>query len=385
MDFLIPTNYIIFFISALILFFTKVLYTGDYLSIDLLDLFVWATISISAGLIAYSKMIPGLIELTTKAGITGKDLYKKGSPDFDKPIPESLGLAVAVVYISAMLILSGYFKLRGKEQWQVLLAEGLCYITLATFLGFADDMLELRWRDKLIYPFIFSIIVVLSYQGDQNIHLPKILQQVIKVESIFLGPLFFFYLVCLSIFCVNSINIYAGISGLETGQSIIIALTLILENLACIKEKNHPSANLKSLLVLGPFCTASFPLFLFNKVEKKTFVGDTFVYFAGCVISYAAIVGQYPIKVLFFLIPQIFNFVLSIPQLIGIIHCPRHRLPQPTPDGKLQAQFPQNLNNINFVLWLTGPMSEKNLSSLLLFGQAVLNLTVIAIFRIPTY
>ena len=35
---------------------------------------------------------------------------------------------------------------------------------------------------------------------------------------------------------------------------------------------------------------------------------------------------------LLFFLPQIFNFVLSCPQLFGIVPCPRHRLPRYSPD-----------------------------------------------------
>ncbi len=32
----------------------------------------------------------------------------------------------------------------------------------------------------------------------------------------------------LAIFCTNAINIYAGVNGLEAGQSIVIALSVIV-------------------------------------------------------------------------------------------------------------------------------------------------------------
>lgn len=35
----------------------------------------------------------------------------------------------------------------------------------------------------------------------------------------------------LAVFCTNAINIYAGINGLEAGQSIVIALSVIVFNL----------------------------------------------------------------------------------------------------------------------------------------------------------
>ena len=46
-----------------------------------------------------------------------------------------------------------------------------------------------------------------------------------------LGPLYYIYLIMLIIFCLNSINILAGVNGLEAGQSFIIGLGFIVYNL----------------------------------------------------------------------------------------------------------------------------------------------------------
>ena len=46
-----------------------------------------------------------------------------------------------------------------------------------------------------------------------------------------LGPLYYVYLIMLIIFCLNSINILAGVNGLEAGQSFIIGLGFIVYNL----------------------------------------------------------------------------------------------------------------------------------------------------------
>ena len=35
----------------------------------------------------------------------------------------------------------------------------------------------------------------------------------------------------LAVFCTNAINIYAGINGIEVGQSIVIAISILIENL----------------------------------------------------------------------------------------------------------------------------------------------------------
>jgi UDP-N-acetylglucosamine--dolichyl-phosphate N-acetylglucosaminephosphotransferase len=65
-----------------------------------------------------------------------------------------------------------------------------------------------------------------------------------------------------------------------------------------------------------------------NKFPSKVFVGDTFCYFAGMTFAMVGILGHFSKTMLLFFLPQIFNFVLSIPQIFGIIHCPRHRLPK---------------------------------------------------------
>lgn len=46
----------------------------------------------------------------------------------------------------------------------------------------------------------------------------------------------------LSVFCTNSINIYAGVNGLEVGQSIVIGCAIILFNIIVI-EKNYKLLN----------------------------------------------------------------------------------------------------------------------------------------------
>ncbi len=60
----------------------------------------------------------------------------------------------------------------------------------------------------------------------------------------------------------------------------------------------------------------------------QVFVGDTFTYFAGMTFAVAGILGHFSETLLCFFIPQIVNFVYSIPQLFKIVPCPRHRLPR---------------------------------------------------------
>lgn len=61
---------------------------------------------------------------------------------------------------------------------------------------------------------------------------------------------------------------------------------------------------------------------------RQVFVGDTFTYFAGMALAVAGILGHFSETLLMFFIPQIINFVYSLPQLFKIVPCPRHRLPR---------------------------------------------------------
>lgn len=50
--------------------------------------------------------------------------------------------------------------------------------------------------------------------------------------------LYYIYMGMLTVFCTNSINIYAGVNGLECGQSLIIACSIMLHNLIVYLQKN---------------------------------------------------------------------------------------------------------------------------------------------------
>ena len=70
----------------------------------------------------------------------------------------------------------------------------------------------------------------------------------------------------LAVFCTNAINIYAGINGLEVGQSIIIGISLIFYNLVeTIFHTSTQSQSIFSLSLLLPFVFTSLGLFHYNK------------------------------------------------------------------------------------------------------------------------
>lgn len=119
------------------------------------------------------------------------------------------------------------------------------------------------------------------------------------------------------------------------------------------------------------------------------------------------ILGHFSKTVLLFFLPQILNFLYSVPQLFHFVGCPRHRLPKFNPatgllepslnkfkyseltiigkvfvrlfrlvhiikwDEKDDVIVTNNFTLINFVILLCGPIHERNLTRVLIGFQIV--------------
>ena len=108
---------------------------------------------------------------------------------------------------------------------------GMLTISITVLLGFIDDVIELPWRYKLILPTIGMLPLLAAFDGFTTIVTPRFLHSYTG-PIVDLGPLLYkFIMLCIGLFCGNSINIYAGINGLECGQSIIIAVSILIHNI----------------------------------------------------------------------------------------------------------------------------------------------------------
>lgn len=216
-----------------------------------------------------------------------------------------------------------------------------------TILGLADDILDLRWRHKFFIPALASLPLLIVYYVDfgvTSVVVPNFLIRYMPrgARLINLGPFYYAYMAALSIFAPNSINIFAGINGIEVGQSLVVAALLVLNSslylvpfpgnpvLHSASTTPHPAtdSHLLTLYILLPFIAVSIALYIHNRYPARVFVGDTYCYVAGMTFAVVAILSHFSKTLLLLLIPQIFNFVYSTPQLFKLIPCPRHRLPK---------------------------------------------------------
>ncbi|MCJ1478235.1 tunicamycin resistance protein [Lambiella insularis] len=294
------------------------------------------------------------------AGLKGKDMSKIRRIE----IPETMGAVCAVVYLLTLIVFipfpfykdivaatsgggnrdvvleldqveTGRFLHKFPHSKLASYLSALLSLHSVVLLGIGDDLFDIRWRHKFFIPAFASIPMLAVYFVDfgvTKVVVPVPLQQYLG-ELLDLGWLYYMYMAAIAIFCPNSINILAGINGIEVSQSLVIAILLLINDslyLAPFTKYPHPAtdSHLFSIYLLLPFIGVSFALWWHNWYPAKVFVGDTYCYFAGMVFAIVGILGHFSKTLLLLFIPQIFNFAYSVPQLLRIVECPRHRLPK---------------------------------------------------------
>lgn len=388
---------------------------GVFLSFNVTDWNVrWLLIvSHLISIIAYFltvQLVPVVGEYTKSRGICGKDLGKKGTATENDTIPEALGLLCGIVFLICTILTQ--LIVANQTEQLVIFNSALFSICFMIFLGFIDDTLDLKWRYKLILPTIASLPLLSAYSGSTAVFIPPPFQYllmnnnrltiighslnlivVVDTEAngkiVELGYWFLIFMGLLAVFCTNAINIFAGINGLECGQAYIIAATIYFFKMYDIIKEKVGFNEIFALMLVIPFIGTSLGLLRYNWFPAKVFVGDTFCYFAGMTFAVIGIHGHFSKTLLLLFMPQIINFLYSIPQLFKFVPCPRHRLPRIDPATKLMyySAFPcekseyrylkvhpdatecPNMTLICAVLRITGPVHEKTLSIILLSIQ----------------
>ena len=247
-------------------------------------------------------------------------------------------------------------------------------------LGFVDDALEIPWRYKFILPTIASLPLLIAYANAGGITYIKLPQYIVSVfpnilsTELELGCLYYIYMLLVLVFCCNAINIHAGINGLEAGQSYIIGIAIMIHNIIeAGQDSEGRSQHVLSLFLVGPFIGTTAGLLVHNFYPSSVFVGDTYTMFAGMCLAVCGVMGHFSKTLILFFIPQISNFLYSLPQLLGIwgYHCPKHRLPKYDINDRLLHGVDGYLNLVNLALRVFGPMTERNLCILQLGFQFI--------------
>lgn len=369
------------------------------------------------GFVATVILIPAFRSHFIAARLCGKDLNKLSQ----QQIPESQGVISGAVFLIILFcfIPFPFLNCFVEEQCKafphhefVALIGALLAICCMIFLGFADDVLNLRWRHKVLLPTAASLPLLMVYFtnfGNTTIVVPKPFRWILGLH-LDLGILYYIYMGLFAVFCTNAINILAGINGLEAGQSLVISASIIVFNLVEL-EGDYRDDHIFSLYFMIPFFFTTLGLLYHNWYPSRVFVGDTFCYFAGMTFAVVGILGHFSKTMVLFFMPQVLNFLYSLPQLFQIIPCPRHRMPRfNAKTGKLEMSYSRfktknlsflgtfilkgaenlrlvtvhqgesedgaftecnNMTLINLLLKVFGPTHERNLTLLLLLLQVL--------------
>lgn len=266
-------------------------------------------VPVFAGALSY-KLSAYFIKKTRNFGI---DYHKRES----LKIPESIGLSSGVSFVFSVFTLSILFKTY-KEPLLIFSNS----IILNILLGYVDDTLELPWSFKIIFPLLSITPIGITYTESTLVFIPFL-------KAFDLGRVFYLFLLLLSIYFTNSINILSGINGVETGQVLVMSFMVVIDRIIFVDDKSL----LSGLLAASLFCS-TLGLFMWNKYPSKCFVGDTFCYFSGASFLCIGLFGGFMKTLFLFFLPQLLNFLMSFPQLLKIIPCPRHRMPEIQRDKK---------------------------------------------------
>ncbi|KAJ1733670.1 tunicamycin resistance protein [Coemansia biformis] len=304
-------------------------------------------------------IVPAATAAFKRAGLSGVDMAKPTRP----VLAESMGVVAATIYLMATFLFipaqfGGWWPAGGPLATQSRHAfpfdrlaqylSALLSLQSMVFLGFADDVINLRWRFKLLLPTVASIPILVVYyvgHGVTHVVVPAFMRSWLGTNAVDLGVLYYVYMGLMAVFCTNAINIMAGINGVEVGQSLVIALSIVAKDIANINSDNLEAGynHLFTLYLLLPFIAVSCALYYWNVYPAQVFVGDTYCYFAGMTFAVCGILGHFSKTLLLLFVPQIFNFVYSAPQIFGLVPCPRHRLPSMASESPLPPSLASRL------------------------------------------
>ena len=274
------------------------------------------------------RLVPVVASKTLRRGLSGLDINKRGTPAGEVPIPEAAGLAAGAAFLIASLVFQWVQHTVGSlPQGATSPAHAaLVCVLAALFLGFVDDVLDVPWRVKLAMPTLASLPLLMAYTGHTGVVVPHLLRPALGGQAFLdLGILYKVYMLAVSVFCTNSINILAGVNGLEAGQTFVLALACATHSLStlCNLSAWPPldaaaklQAHALSLSLVLPLAAVSAGILCFNwcarpsglrgcaphlradtmhlssslpahRYPSKVFVGDTFTLFAGMTLAVA--------------------------------------------------------------------------------------------------
>jgi UDP-N-acetylglucosamine--dolichyl-phosphate N-acetylglucosaminephosphotransferase len=244
-----------------------------------------ALVLLLVAFLATYLIMPWLISALRKAGITGKDLHKPGTPE----VPTMGGIGIFVGFATAMT----FSALLGLD-YRLLFAIFLSG-TLALVAGLVDDLLKLGKLALIVVTFLVSMPILAFRAGSTLVYLTPV-----GPEDF--GWLFWVLVPFAFAFSMNGVNVYAGFNGLEAGLGVVSSVSLAI---CAVIYGSWESA--VSLFALGG---ALLSFLRWNWTPARVFIGNSGTLLIGAVLASSIIVGTIKIIGAIVFVPYIVNFIL---------------------------------------------------------------------------
>lgn len=320
--------------------------------------------------------MPHSIRKLSENGHMVKDMYKKDNP----LIPTNAGIIVLFVsYISisiypllARIINQSEsvldFSIDLKTDYLDVSLAFLLVVSIFSFYGLVDDLVDINRLSKTIIPVTFSFPLV-AYIHPSEIWVPFIgeidLNQAL-FPDILLSDLFRLLVIPLYVMVVsNLVNMHSGYNGLQSGLSIILILALMFES--------WQDGILEYIVPVGAFLGSMTVLFWFNKYPSRVFEGNIGSLLFGSIIGSLIVIQKYWWFGFFILIPHTINFILWIWWLYLIKKSPEKQLDSNNSHSKfgtLSEDGTITVPNYLTVKWISNyyfRLNEKQATSICYF------------------
>lgn len=209
----------------------------------------------------WAYYLPWFVEQNMRHKITGPDYYKLRYLKVKENIQECMGLPLMLFFLFVTIFGD---LIENKKLTDEFWIKIFWILGLNGFIGLFDFFVPLKWRYKIVFPILIQVMIQFNFDKG-------------KIRAFAYN----FYIGTLSCFSANSINIYAGVQGIEVGQVLIIAGSIFVDDL--YHGKNEEQNNKDRIIMI--YLLTILVLFTYKSlIKSKLFVGDVFCFTFGTLL-----------------------------------------------------------------------------------------------------
>ncbi|MEM4348606.1 MAG: hypothetical protein QXN37_03490 [Candidatus Anstonellaceae archaeon] len=238
--------------------------------------------------------MPFLIRKLKAAGITGKDVNKKDTPE----VAEMGGLGIIMGAMGALLLSIALYTFFGIQFKLIQVLAAMLTLMIIALIGTYDDLFEMRQAIKAMLPMAAALpLVAVSAAGSTEISIPL-------VGSVDFGYVYIVVLIPLGVTVASNLtNMLGGFNGMEAGMGSIMFATILVLALA----KGEVEMGMIAAAMLG-----SLLAFLrFNWYPAQVFGGDIGNLSIGAALAAAVIIGNLESAGAILVIPHVVDFFIK--------------------------------------------------------------------------